>query len=262
MSLCCKELREVIIVYSDEGVLGMGAADVLSSSPRFDVTLASPDLPSLIPLAGKICPDVILLDLTAGMTLGFLSALRLAAPAARIILWARQFSDELTSQAHELGGIWFLKHGLSRDEFFGTVSRISAGAEPVSQPMPAGARRVALTPREAQLITLLAQGLSNKEIGSTLGITEGTVRIYLTKLFVKAGAKHRFELAVFGLRNLNCGSLGREAFTASQDKTIDDRSRPALRSLFLVEPNTRSRYPEMVKAPAATGSASRIAVSL
>ncbi len=52
------------------------------------------------------------------------------------------------------------------------------------------------------------QGLKNKEIAAALGLTEGTVKVYLCKLFQKVGAKDRFELALFGLRNLAFSSEG------------------------------------------------------
>jgi DNA-binding NarL/FixJ family response regulator len=64
------------------------------------------------------------------------------------------------------------------------------------------AQRVTLSRRQSQILALLVQGLKNKEIATHLGISEGTVKCYLTKLFEKVGAKDRFELALFGLRNL------------------------------------------------------------
>src|SRR6185503_15843601 len=67
--------------------------------------------------------------------------------------------------------------------------------------------RVALTQREGQLVSLLSQGLKNKEIAVTLMIGEGTVKVYLSRLFRKVGVKDRFELALFGLKNLTTGQL-------------------------------------------------------
>ena len=67
------------------------------------------------------------------------------------------------------------------------------------------AKRIALTRREGQLVTLLAQGLKNKEIASMLLISEGTVKVYLSRLFQKLGVKDRFELALYGLKNLTGG---------------------------------------------------------
>ena len=240
--------RHLILVYSDEGVLATGAASLLLSTGRFDVVLAEAELSSLIPQVESITPELILLGLTSEMTLGFFSALRQSSPTARIILWDRQFSDELVEQTRELGAIWFLQRGRSGEEFLNGVLGIASGAEPIPQSAPEGSTRVTLTPREAQLITLLVQGLRNKEIGACLGITEGTVRIYLTKLFVKVGARDRFELAVFGLKNMNCGHAfwdGHNAFVTDVDQ---DRARPILRSLLLVEPKRRKGYANLPKA--------------
>ena len=66
----------------------------------------------------------------------------------------------------------------------------------------AATNRIALTRREGQLVTLLSQGRKNKEIASLLMITEGTVKVYLSKLYDKLGVKDRFELALYGLKNL------------------------------------------------------------
>jgi two-component system, NarL family, nitrate/nitrite response regulator NarL len=240
--------RHSILVYSDEGVLAAGAASLLLTLGRFEVVTAEPELSSLIPQVERISPDLILLGLTSDMTLGFFSALRQASPTARIILWDRQFSDELVEQTRELGAIWFLPRGNSSEVFLNDVLKIASGEKPVPQSAPENSTKVSLTPREAQLITLLVQGLRNKEIGACLGITEGTVRIYLTKLFVKVGARDRFELAVFGLKNMNCGHAfwdGHNAFVTDLD---EDRARPILRSLLLVEPKRRKGYSQLAKA--------------
>ena len=58
---------------------------------------------------------------------------------------------------------------------------------------------------QGQLVSLLSQGLKNKEIATTLMISEGTVKVYLSRLFQKVGVKDRFELALFGLKNLTTG---------------------------------------------------------
>jgi two-component system nitrate/nitrite response regulator NarL len=64
-----------------------------------------------------------------------------------------------------------------------------------------------LSPREGQLVTLLSHGLKNKEIGAALRITEGTVKVYLSRLYDKVGVQDRFELALYALRNRGIGQL-------------------------------------------------------
>ena len=66
------------------------------------------------------------------------------------------------------------------------------------------ARPINLTRRESRLVKVVSRGLKNKEIATELGISEGTVKVYLSKLFDKVGAKDRFELALFGVRQLQC----------------------------------------------------------
>ena len=75
-----------------------------------------------------------------------------------------------------------------------------------------------LSPRDAQVITLLTSGLRNKEIAHAMGITEGTVKVYLSKIFTKLGVSDRFELALFALRSMGliaARSEGRDSTVGS-----------------------------------------------
>ena len=83
-------------------------------------------------------------------------------------------------------------------------------------------RPVHLSKRQTELIGLLVQGLKNKEIAQTLGISEGTVKAYLTTLYEKVGARDRFELALFGLKN-----MGR-----NMDQTLGGGAAKSLRAVI------------------------------
>jgi DNA-binding CsgD family transcriptional regulator len=125
---------------------------------------------------------------------------------------------------------------------------MALGNNPGASQKPEHSKTVELTNRESQLVSLLAQGLKNKEIAACLGITEGTVRIYLSRLFAKIGARDRFEVAVFGLKNAYCGQAtwdGQNAFVTEND---EERARPLLKSLVLVEPQRRRGYGRRVSS--------------
>lgn len=62
-------------------------------------------------------------------------------------------------------------------------------------------KKVNLTPRESQLTVLLMKGLKNKEMATRLGITEGTIKVYLSRLFDKTGVHDRWELALWCMKN-------------------------------------------------------------
>jgi DNA-binding NarL/FixJ family response regulator len=237
-----------VILYTDDRVLALGASAVFTSLPHFSLLTADSDLSGLVPLVGESQPEVILLDLTPDMTLGLVATLRQAAPAARLILWGRTFSEELRYQALELGVAGFLTRSLSTEEFAQGLIDIAGGEDVIDAPKPAHSTTVSLTPRESQLVSLLVQGLKNKEIAACIGITEGTVRIYLSKLFAKIGARDRFELAVFGLKNAYCGHAswdGQNSFVTQSDA---GRAQPVLKSLVLVEPQRRRGYPRRAAA--------------
>jgi DNA-binding CsgD family transcriptional regulator len=63
--------------------------------------------------------------------------------------------------------------------------------------------RIVLTKREIELVQLVSQGLTNKEICTILLLTEGSVKVYFSKLFKKARVKDRLELCLYGLRHFN-----------------------------------------------------------
>lgn len=231
-----------LVLYTDDTLLALGAMSVFSTLPQIRVLAAQPDLFNLVPFVEQARPDVILVDLTPEMTLGLISALKRAAPDARLILWSRSFSDELAYQARQIGVAGFLRRGITTEEFAKNITEMAGGGDISAGNKPAHSTTISLTNRESQLVTLLAQGLKNKEIATCIGITEGTVRIYLSRLFAKIGARDRFEVAVFGLKNSYCGQAswdGQNGFVTESD---EGRARPVLKSLVLVEPQRRRGY--------------------
>jgi DNA-binding CsgD family transcriptional regulator len=110
------------------------------------------------------------------------------------------------------------------------------------------AKAVALTRRESQLVSLLSHGLKNKEIASTLFITEGTVKVYLSRLFQKLGVKDRFELALYGLKNLPAGTALLETPQPQpiQPQRKDVGQAQWLRSLVMEKPDLRARGPSAI----------------
>ena len=231
-----------LVLYTDDTLLALGAAGVLSSFPQFRVLIAEPDLFSLVPFVEKVNPGIILVDLTPEITIGLISTLRKAAPDARLILWGRSFSEELRYQARQIGVTGFLMRGIPTHEFAKNLIDLAGGDDLSVAHKPAHSKTVSLTNRESQLVALLAQGLRNKEIAACIGITEGTVRIYLSKLFAKIGARDRFEVAVFGLKSAYCGQASWDGDNGFVTESDEERARPVLRSLVLVEPQRRRGY--------------------
>jgi two-component system nitrate/nitrite response regulator NarL len=77
-----------------------------------------------------------------------------------------------------------------------------------------GSRPIRLTRREGQLVSLLVEGHTNKEMASQLGVSDQTIKNQLTTLYRKAGVSNRLELVVFALRN---GLAGVDRHTSSHE---------------------------------------------
>lgn len=194
-----------LLVFTDEPVAAAGMQCVLTKQTGFKVVAASGDPATLIETAEAAKPDLILLDMTPDMTFGILVELQKRMPGCRIVVWVRTMSKELAYQAIEHGIRGILRKTLPAATLIKCLHMVAEGGlwfEESLRDSFRASQAIRLSRRESQLVTLLAQGLKNKEIASMLLISDGTVKVYLSRLFRKLGVKDRFELALFGLRNM------------------------------------------------------------
>lgn len=155
--------------------------------------------------------DALLVECGGMLDWGGLAALCRLMASRPVIMLVRQAPVETVYQAREAGVRSLIDLRSDPAEVLDAIL-CSLNGEMVypdsDEEVRQRSRRVKLTPREGQLVGLLVQGLKNKEIAAQLELSEGTVKVYLSKLYQKVGAKDRFELALFGLRNLVNGEFG------------------------------------------------------
>lgn len=152
----------------------------------------------------QVPPDVLLCALRGEQDVSF-SDLRAASPRSAVVILRRDFSAEYAHQALQMGIRGLVSSTASLELLRDCLRKTAQGElwmENSLSMLLLDTRPIHLSKRQSELIHLLAQGLKNKEIASILGISEGTVKSYLTALFEKVGAKDRFELALFGLKHL------------------------------------------------------------
>src|SRR5437763_1801487 len=231
-----------ILLYSDEPILAKGLESVLRQVEGFELMPTCITLAGLMEQIGQGSPDLVLMDLTPEITFAVLSEMKHAMANSRIVLWVNTISTELAFQAMGLGVRGILRKTLPTDLQVKCLQKVQAGELWFEKALTDSflcARRIALTQREGQLVSLLSQGLKNKEIASTLMISEGTVKVYLSRLFQKVGVKDRFELALFGLKNLSTGQL-----PVGEKGARPASAMPGLRSLVLERPSEPQRIQE------------------
>jgi DNA-binding NarL/FixJ family response regulator len=237
-----------ILLYSDEPILAKGLESVLRQVEGFELLPTCGTVAGLMEQLGQGTPDLVLMDLTPEITFAVLSEMKHAMTNSKIVLWVNSISTELAFQAMGLGVRGILRKTLPTDLQVKCLLKVQAGELWFEKALTDSflcARRVALTQREGQLVSLLSQGLKNKEIATTLMISEGTVKVYLSRLFQKVGVKDRFELALFGLKNLTTGQLP----VGEKGQRAGASSMPGLRSLVLERPMERADAPQRFATP-------------
>jgi two-component system nitrate/nitrite response regulator NarL len=189
-----------VLLVSDQPVLLGGFQEVLGSR-GFEVTTCGAS--ALLAESNSAArPDLVLMDLTAGLTFGDLTDLNGRLPGCPVVLWAESMPLDMVLRALEFGVRGIVERSSSAEHLADSLRRVAGGEMQIGfaatrESMPPR-RRISLTPREREIVTLLRQGLRNKQIAGEMGITEGTVKIYLFRLFHKLDVRNRFELARCG----------------------------------------------------------------
>jgi DNA-binding NarL/FixJ family response regulator len=195
-----------LTIYSQQHVYRAGLRCLLSASKIADSITECSEGFELVSHVGASQPDVAILELDEGFDLQRLEDLHRAAPECRFLLIAGNVTPELLYHISESSRQCVVSNRAPLETFLEMLREVIDGnCRVVPNPLPGSGsgERIPLTPRERELVCLLAQGLKNKEIASALNISEGTVKVYLSRLFQKVHVKDRFELALFGLRNMS-----------------------------------------------------------
>ena len=197
----------LVLICTDDLFEGLGLAAGLHPQFVAVTILSSPDRWTA-ELTGR-GSGIVLLDYSAGMTMRQVRAIALDNPGLRLVLVGRNVPIEFAYQAARAGVSGVVRRPCSADELRASVHGVATHGTWFDDEFMKGllgGREVSLSRRESQLVEALAHGLRNKEIACSLGITEGTVKVYMSKLFAKLGVKDRFELALYGLRNMTQGA--------------------------------------------------------
>lgn len=147
-------------------------------------------------------PDVVVMDLRMPGSGGVEATIQIRKefPTARVIVLTTYEGDEDIHRALEAGAHAYLLKDMVRTELVQTIREVHAGKRHISPQVAARLAehtpRTSLTPRELEVLRLIAKGLRNKEIGANLNIAEDTVKIHIKNIFEKLDVIDRTQAVV------------------------------------------------------------------
>jgi two-component system NarL family response regulator len=146
------------------------------------------------------------MDLRLGKMSGVeaIKAIRTEHPTARIVVLTMYEGDEDIYRDHEAGATTYLLKDMLSSDLIRVVRQVHAGERPVVPLVQARLKERAaaptLTSREIEVLQLISEGMRNKEVGATLGITEGTVQIHVKNIFGKLNVNDRTAAVQIAVR--------------------------------------------------------------
>lgn len=198
-----------LLVADDHPVVRDGIVGMVSSDPDIEVVAEASNGSEAVGLARALKPDVVLMDLrmpdTDGVTA--IRELRRLGVPARIVVLTTYDSDVDVLAAIEAGATGYLLKDVPRDELVRAVHTAAKGQSALA---PSVASRLVdrvrtpetslLTPRELQVLALVADGATNRKVGARLHLSEATVKTHLLSVFAKLGVSDRAAAVAEGFR--------------------------------------------------------------
>jgi len=197
-----------ILIADDHPVVREGLSGMLAGQPDFEVIGLAADGDSAVKLHGSLAPDVTLMDLRMpGLDgVGAIKAILAQQPSSRIIVLTTYDSDADILRAIEAGATGYLLKDTPREELFRAIRAAARGDSVLA---PAVAARLmtrmrapaeeSLSAREIEVLQLVAQGASNREIGKSLHISTATVKTHLIHIYGKLGVDDRLAAVTTAL---------------------------------------------------------------
>ena len=199
-----------VLIVDDHPLVRAGLRGLLSATDDLAVVAEAGDGETAMALALVHAPDVVLMDLSMPGIDGVEATRRLlqASPRLPVVILTSFQGEARVAEAMRSGAIGYLLKDSDPDEVLGAIRAAAAGEVPIDPrvarallPTASGIRPV-LSARESEVLRLITDGLSNKQIASQLGIAERTVKVHAGNIFRQLGVADRTSAAMWARDNL------------------------------------------------------------
>ncbi len=199
-----------ILIADDHGVVRQGLRMYLGVDPELQIVGEARNGAEALQLACQLHPDVVLMDLLMPVMDGVsaTAAIRREAPDTEVVALTSVLEDASVVEAIRAGAIGYLLKDTEAEELRRAIKAAAAGQVQLSPRVAARLMREIdppehpqpLTERETDVLRLLAQGQSNKEIGRALSISEQTVKTHVAHVLSKLDVSSRTQAALYAVR--------------------------------------------------------------
>ncbi|BCJ35274.1 DNA-binding response regulator [Actinocatenispora thailandica] len=209
-----------VVVADDQRVVREGIELMLSLTDGVEVVATAADGEQAVAAVARHDPDVVLMDLRMPRCDGVEATRRVRRdhPRSQVVVLTTFADDESVLAALRAGARGYLTKDAGADEVARAVHRVAAGqadldpdvqrrllellpAHQPARPVPTGPAPDGLTDREAQVLSLIAAGLSNTEIAQALVVSEATVKTHVNHVFAKTGVRDRAQAVAYAYRH-------------------------------------------------------------
>jgi len=204
-----------VLIADDDDLMRAGLVELLAGEPEIDIVGHAATGREAVEQTRQLAPDVVLMDVRMPDLDGISATRELAraAPASRVLILTTFEQDDYVFGALRAGASGFLLKRTRPEELIAAVHTIAAGDSLLSpsvtrrvvdrmaqQPTPALADQAkldGLTPREREVLELIARGLSNCEIAAALAVEESTIRTHVKRILMKLDLRDRVQAVIF-----------------------------------------------------------------
>jgi DNA-binding NarL/FixJ family response regulator len=204
-----------VLIADDDGLMRAGLVELFSGEPEIQIVGEASTGCEAVERARRLDPDVVLMDVRMPDLdgIGATRELAQAAPGARVLILTTFEQDDYIFGALRAGASGFLLKRARPEELIAAVHTIAAGDSLLSpsvtrrvidrmaqQPTPDVADQAKLhelTPREREVLELVARGLPNREIARQLVVEESTIRTHVRRILMKLGLRDRVQIVIF-----------------------------------------------------------------